>query len=373
VKARWRGIAEALLAKIEEGVYQTGSRLPTSSQLAQQEGVSLVTAHKALEELQRLGVVTRAGRRGTTVAPRQKAKAGRIALIFDQIDFVRMFPRNELLAAIHLGAGDHDNLLICDSRSSVERETELLQRMAQETDGIICWPTGDDAAAPTIASLVSRGVPLVLLDRIPGGVRADAVLTDSVSATREAAEYLIDRGHRRVGLFTFDKPKISTVVERCGTFEQFMAEHGIVSTDLVRRLPASLEVEDRAHFAQVFNDALFALLNGPSRATAVFCVQDVLGVAALKYAEEAGLSVPEDLEVVTFNDWPTHWLVHPWQAHRIAVQPGDMGQVAISRLRAQIAGEAGELRTHYIPTVFIPADLLVNSAYDFSLHRPQEV
>jgi LacI family transcriptional regulator, galactose operon repressor len=372
-RVRWRDIADDMLARIEGGEFPVGSRLPTSSQLAKQSGVSLVTAHKVLEELQRVGIVTRAGRRGTTVADRQKKKTGRIALIFDQIDFALNFPRPELLDAIHAGLGENYNLVICDAKASVHREIELLNQMAQESDGILCWPTGNELAAPAIAGLVARGTPLVLLDRIPGNVAADVVLTDSVSATRQAAEYLIGRGHRRIGLLTFDKPQLSTVLERCGTFEGIMAEHGITSPDLVRRLPASLEVEDRAHFAQVFDDALFALLHGPSPATAVFCVQDLLGAAVLRYAEASELRIPEDLEIVTFNDWPAHWLRRPWDAHRIAVQPRDMGKAAISRLLAQISGEAGDLGPHHIPTVFVPADSIVGAGYDLHLDRPLEI
>jgi DNA-binding LacI/PurR family transcriptional regulator len=152
-----------------------------------------------------------------------------------------------------------------------------------------------------------------------------------------------------------------------------LAEHAIESPELVRKLPPSLEVQDRDHLPQVLHDALFALLNGPAPATALFCVQDLLGLAALKYAEEMDLKVPDDLEIVTFNDWPPHWLGRPWQAHRIAVQPADMGQAAIARLMAQIHGTAGDLAKHHIPTVFIPADSLVGSTYDLNLDRPREV
>lgn len=363
-RVRWREIADDLLSKIDSGQYPVGSRLPTSTQLAEQSGVSIVTAHRALEELQRVGFVSRAGRRGTTVVRRERRRAGRIAFVVDQVDFALNFPRPELLAAIHAGLGTDYNLVICDSKASVHREIELLNRMAEESDGILCWPTGDDLAAGTMSDLVAKGTPLVLLDRIPASVAADVVLTDSASATRQAAEFLIQRGHKRIGLLTFDKPQITTVVERCGTFERIMVEYGIASPDLVRMLPASLEVEDRAHFCQVFDDALFALLNGPSPATAILCVQDLLGVAVLKYAENAEVKIPEDLEIVTFNDWPPHWLGRPWQAHRIAVQPSDMGRVAIERLMAQIAGQAGDLGVHHIPTIFIPADSLVESAFD---------
>jgi DNA-binding LacI/PurR family transcriptional regulator len=85
------------------------------------------------------------------------------------------------------------------------------------------------------------------------------------------------------------------------------------------------------------------------------------------------LRLPEDLEIVTFNDWPPHWLGRPWLAHRIAVQPADMGRKAISRLLEQMEGAGGPLQTHHIPTRFIPADALVDSAFGFDTQRPQEV
>lgn len=371
--ARWREISDGLLREIEEGVYKVGDRLPTSSELAHQTGVSLLTAHKALEELQRAGVVSRAGRRGTTVTGRNRNATNRIAFIVDQIDFAQNFPRPEMLAGIHAGLGDDYNLVICDSKASVEREIRHLNHMAEEADGILCWPTGDSQASEVLSKLAKSGKPLVLLDRVPDGVHADAVLTDSVPATRKAAEFLIERGHKRVGLLTFDKPEVSTVVERCSTFEQIMEEHGILAPELVRRFPASLEVKDRAHFSQVVSDALFALLNRPNPVTAVLCVQDLLGVEVLKFGEEEGVRIPDDLELVTFNDWPANWLRKPWQAHRIAVQPGDMGKMAIARLQSQIAGDAGELGVHHIPTVFIPSDSLVTSIFDIHLDRPQEV
>jgi DNA-binding LacI/PurR family transcriptional regulator len=370
--ARWRDLVDGFLEQIEEGVYRKGDRLPTSQELSKQAGVSTVTAHKALEELQRMGLVSRAGRRGTIVTGRARQVRNRIALIVDQIDFAQNFPRPELLAGIHSGLGDM-NLTICDSKASAQREVDLLHRMSEEADGILCWPTGDERASEVLNRLVQKGFPLVLLDRIPEGVQAPSVLTDSVQATRSAAEFLIRKGHKRVALLTFDKPEISTVLERCGTFERILDEHGILDPKLVRRFPPSLEVKDRAHFSQVLRDALFTLLHRPNPVTAVFCVQDLLGAEVLKFGDEDGIRIPDDLEVVTFNDWPAAWLRKPWQAHRIAVRPMDMGRSAIASIHAQINGEPPVTMPIYIPTQFLPSDSLVTSIFDIHLDRPQEV
>jgi len=354
--SRWRAIAEKYRAEIESGRLPAGERIPSSTSLAELEDVSRLTAHRAVEELQRLGLVTRDGRRGTVVLPRKRATTGRIALILDQVDYEHSFPRPELLGGIHAGLGEDYSLVICDSKANPAREIELLNKMAEETDGILCWPTDDSRAASAINDLAARGVPLVLLDRVPRGAKAHAVVSDSVTATRQAMEFLLERGHRRIALLTFDKPDVTTVTERCGTFEAILDERELGAPDLIRRFPTSLEVSERAYFDQAVCDALFRLVRSPEPATAVLCVQDLFGVAALECAAAMDMKIPDELEVVTFNDWPPAWLRRPWQAHRIVVQPDEMGRAAIASLRTQIARKSGEPEVHRIHAKFIAAD-----------------
>lgn len=353
-KSRWHGIAERLRIEIESGRLAAGERLPTSDTLAATEGVSRLTAHRALEELQRLGLVKRDGRRGTIVTGRGKPSTRRIALVMDQIDFLYQFPRPELLGGIHEGLDDF-SLVICDAKASVEREIELLRAMADETDGILCWPTGDPRTTETFNELVDRGIPLVLLDRLPDGAIAEAVVSDSVGATRRAMEYLFGRGHERIALFTFSKPDVSTVVERTATFESMMAERGVPTTSLVRRFASSLEVAERELFPQAVADAMHAIVRNEQPATAILCVQDMVGMAVLDCAAEMGLAIPDDVEIATFNDWPPMWLHRPWQAHRIAFQPEEMGRVAIRRLRNQMEGVANGPQVHHIEAKFLAA------------------
>jgi DNA-binding LacI/PurR family transcriptional regulator len=361
--SRWREITDEVRSDIERGRYRAGDRLPSSDALAEIHNVSRLTAHKALEELQREGLVTRNGRNGTVVTNRERPKTGRIAFVVDQIDHFQNFPQPRLLAGIHSGLGN-DSLVLCDSKASTDREIDLLWKVAKETDGILCWPTDDSKAGEVMNELKARGVPLVLLDRIPENAQVPAVIADSVTPTRQSLEFLIGRGRERIALLTFDKPHASTVVERCGMFEAILREHDLFAPELVRRFPTSLEISDRAYLDQAVHDALFTLLNGPSPATAVFCVQDLLGYAVLASAEKMELKMPDDLEVVTFNDWPPHWLHHPWEAHRISIQPDEMGRAAIANLRDQMAGLAGGGQAIRIPAVFIDADRLLTPSFD---------
>ncbi len=57
--ARWKKIADAVGAEIESGQLRVGDRLPSESELAARWGVCRMTAHRAMQELQRQGRITR--------------------------------------------------------------------------------------------------------------------------------------------------------------------------------------------------------------------------------------------------------------------------------------------------------------------------
>ena len=356
-ETRWKEITERYRRDIESGKLGPGDRIPTDAALAALHGISRATAHKALHELQRLGLVIRQRRSGTVVAPREKSSTGRIALVLDQVALHRDFPRSDLIGGLHEGLGEGYSLLWCDSKLSVDREIDFLQRMAREADGIVCWPTGDRKTSAVLNDLSARGIPLVLLDRVPEGVRANAVTSDSVGATRQALEFLMERGHKRIALFSFDKPHVSTVVERVESYEKVFAEHSLSTAGLVRLLSPDLEFTNVGRFVQSVYDALFTLRHGPEPITAVFCVQDMFAAAILDCAQSMGLCIPEDLEVASYNDWPSMMVQRPWHIHRITTEASQVGQAAAELLRSLIeGGPADPPCVKRIGARFIPAE-----------------
>jgi GntR family transcriptional regulator, arabinose operon transcriptional repressor len=357
-KSRWREIAEQLQADIVKGVYKPGDRLPSSEAAATTYGVSRLTTHKAIEELQRKGLVERNGRAGTVVKDLTRKNTRRIAFVVDQIDFEYSFPQPRLLAGIHQGLETDYDLVICDAKADADREIELLRRMAKECDGILCWPMDNSAAGPVMNELMALGTHIVQIDRIAEGSKAPSVVVESTRSTREATNFLIKRGHKRIGLLTFNKPKVSTIVERCAAFESSLAEHGLDSNQ-VRYFPAEIELSDRPFLNQVICDALFVLTHGPNPVTAVFCAQDLIGSAVLATLGNLELPDPQKFEIVTFNDWPTQWFVNPWNAHRISVNPLDLGATAISLLRDLIAGLSPDPIHAQVEASFVDADRLL--------------
>lgn len=355
-KSRWREIAEELQSEIVSGRYKAGDRLPSSDAAATVFGVNRLTAHKAIEELQRLGLVERRGRSGTIVRDLTQKKTQRIAFVIDQIDFAYSFPQPRLLAGIHSRLGTDYDLLICDAKADPEREASLLRRMSKDCDGILCWPMDNSIAGPVMNELIDLGTPIVQLDRVAEGSKAPSVLVENINSTRKATNFLIDRGHKRIGLLTFNKPNVTTIRERCDSFEATLAERGL-DWRLVRRFPAEIELSERASLDQVIADAVFAMTRGPNAVTALFCAQDLIGSAVLATLGQLDLPDPRNFDIVIFNDWPTEWLVKPWNAHRILVNPHEMGAKAVDLLRDLISGIRPDQIHAQVATSFTDATL----------------
>jgi LacI family transcriptional regulator len=132
-------------------------------------------------------------------------------------------------------------------------------------------------------------VPSVLLDR-EIGLECDAVRTDHAAGMEQAVSYLLDLGHRRIGLITAGT-EILPGRERVRGFTQAFTKRGLTCpTDLIRAQSLS------ADFG--FRETL-DLLRGPDRPTALVAGGNQLLVGVLRAIEQQGVSIPRDLSLVT--------------------------------------------------------------------------
>ncbi len=354
--ARWKEITEALEREIVQGTRMPGERVPTEEEIASIHGVSRVTAHRALRELQTRGLVIRQRRWGTIVAERSNVKTKRIGLIFDVIDPANSFPQPGLLRGIQAGITDEFSVVLCDSQNDPAREAEHLQKASEECDGIVLLPTSAKQNTALLQGIVKRQIPLVLLDRVPEGVKAPVVLSDNYAISRAAIDHLTEKGHRQIGFFSFHKPTVSTVHDRFRAYEDALKVAGkSPSEDLTRFFAAELEHAHDRRFGQSVKDAMYRMLAGPKAATAIFCVQDMFVPEVLEACAEIGKRVPEDIEITCFNDLPPMVLRKPWAIHRIVPRVFEIGSAAGEELIRQMAGHPAGSQVIQVHADFHPA------------------
>jgi DNA-binding LacI/PurR family transcriptional regulator len=352
----WKLIAAEVVRRIDSGELAAGARLPSGDEIAEEWGVSRHTAHRAIEELQRVGMVIRQRRWGTVVASRQQPKVGRVGFLVDHFAQDYGFPSGDLIRGLQDALGEDYQLLIAESKSDADTEIRQIRRLHDQVDGLILYPTCHPRSTPAIQRLIESQVPMVVLDRIPEGVVPDAVVSDNEGATLEAIRTMAERGHRRIGFFSFNKPDFSTVRERHAGYRRALAEVGVEDASELTRW-FSRELEDNPQgFVQSTYDALFTLMNHRDPVTALFCVQDSVAASVLQVFDQMRLSTSERLEIATFNDWPPMMLRTPWCTHRIVQRSYEIGRSAAEMLLDRMTGRRAEPTTVRVSADFFIAD-----------------
>jgi LacI family transcriptional regulator len=127
------------------------------------------------------------------------------------------------------------------------------------------------------------------------------VASNDREAVREATAYLVAQGHRLIGLVQGPEGFRSAAERRLG-FEDALGNAGI-------RLPRSLIAEGNYTFESGIA-AANRLLDLSPRPTAIFASNDEMAAGVVHAARQRGISVPEDLSVIGFDD--TAIAAHIW-------------------------------------------------------------
>jgi LacI family transcriptional regulator len=207
------------------------------------------------------------------------------------------------------------------------------------TDGliIIAPVLGSDM----ISELSALGLPLVLVSGPAGIGNVTMVNMDNVRAGEMAAQHLFDLGHRHIGFVSSgDEDTIADARDRSDGFLGRLAALGApVPGDLIA--PGSFNPHDGY-------DAALQILNRPDPPTAIFAANDYSAMGTLRAAASLGISVPESLSVLGFDDVPEARTTTP-PLTTIRNPSVAMGKQAADLLIAQIAGEPAAPKIHLYP------------------------
>ena len=182
------------------------------------------------------------------------------------------------------------NTVVANTQDRPELQRSRLDLMlSRGVDGLIVGDSRSDSNL--ISHLEGCGVPYVLVARrMP---RQLSVTTDDLLGGRLAAEHLLSLGHKRVGVVAGD-PHASTGAERTLGFRRTYEQAGYPLTDDYV-VPSGFDVASGRSAGE-------RLLTLPRRPTAIFAASDLVAVGVLGAMRDLGLSAPEDVAVVGFND-----------------------------------------------------------------------
>lgn len=253
--------------------------------------------------------------------------------------------------------------LLANTDESVVKERAAIRAFVRHrVDGIVVSPA-DAGDVDHLLAVRKHGIPVVLLDRDPPEMPGDRVIVDGTGAAEEAVSRLLAMGHR-VGIIAELSGEREWQVASASPSDQ-------VDTRSLTSSGARLYGYLRAHWragspvepslivrtgTYTSESALLAtrgLLASPvdARPTALFTVDNVMSLGAYEAILESGLSVPDDLSIIAFDDVEWMRLVKP-RIVAVAQPAAEMGRMAAELLQRRIRDGGEDYVRQIVPVTF---------------------
>lgn len=300
------------------------------TEIAQAAGVSLATVSKVWNG--RDDVSDRTRRRVEELfrergyhGRAQRTESGVIDVVFAEIDCDW---EGEYIRGLETGAFDAGVRVTVSSleRGGIARR-QLLQRLrAGHTDGVIL--ASGTVTAPLLSALTRMNVPVAAIDSVTWRPDLPVVDAANFAGARAATAHLLALGHRRIGLIA----GLDELVCSRARLDGFLAAHDEAG------VPPDPELIEHGDFNTPSGVAAGGrLLDRHHPPTAIFAMNDGMAFGVYRAARQRGLSVPDQLSLVGFDDLPAaRWMSPPLTTVRQPLR--EMGALAVRTVLGQAEG-----------------------------------
>lgn len=187
------------------------------------------------------------------------------------------------------------NVIVCLSDESFDKEVLNLEMLASgSTDGFIMSLSKETQLKKDfhhIEEAISQGMPVVLFDRVTNDVFCDKVIIDDQLAAYDAVNFFIEKKYKKIALITTVDYVSVGKLRTEGYYKSFKDHQLNVDENLI------LKIEDIEHCQDPIQDLI-----ENNEIDAIFAVNELFAVTAIKIALKLGKRVPEDISVIGFTD-----------------------------------------------------------------------
>ncbi|HEU5053547.1 MAG TPA: LacI family DNA-binding transcriptional regulator [Hanamia sp.] len=196
------------------------------------------------------------------------------------------------------------SVLIGQSHDEVEQEKQIINAMKnQRVDGLIISISKHTHDYDHLMKMGRYNIPVVFFDRVPDLPDVHKVSSDISSGTKQAIEFLIKNGHKRIGV-------INGPEEMKSSTERTKAYFDVLKKKRIKIDPSLVISTDLTQ--QKTYEVMKQLLQLKRRPTAIVTINDYVALDAIQYARKAKLKINKDICFVSYANLPiTNYLEFP--------------------------------------------------------------
>ncbi len=331
-----------LKKRINSGEFDNGKLLPTEKSLQEEFRVSRITVKQAYNKLCEEGLITRVAGKGTVLSNKNAVKNKNNLIGVVLCDFDSTFGER-LIKSIEENAQQSGySIILKRSHDNHNTESYVLNELMQiGVKGIIIQNCHGNFTK-NLLELSIYDFPLVSVDRYAKGLHIPSVTSNNFSASTNATETLLKKGHKQI-LFASSNPEsTSTLTERTDGFKQAHINYGIslspnsFITDLKSPITKSRAdiAADIAKLKKHLQENTVTAIVAAERFVAELCAEAV---------RANGRSFPHNCEMICF-DCENAFLSQGNYTH-ILQNEEEMGRVCVEQLLKKINGEEADMQS----------------------------
>lgn len=294
--------------------------------------VKPATRKKVLDVIERLEYRPNAVARG--LASKKTTTVGVIIPDISNIFYAELARGIEDIATMY-----KYNIILSNSDQNKNKELHLLNTMlGKQVDGIVFM--GANITDDHVAEFKRSPAPVVLAGSVERTNEVPSVNIDYRQAAFDAVSELIEKGHKKIAFVVGPMHHVINKEHKLEGYKAALEEANLpFDENLV------IEGDDTYDTGIEAWDKLGSLDQQP---TAIYASNDEMALGVMHGAQDAGLSIPNDLEVITSDNTRLSLMVRP-QLTTIAQPLYDLGAVAMRLLTKLMNKEEVEEQTVILP------------------------
>ena len=317
---------------ITTGKIEPGAMVGTEFAFSQEWGLARNTVRKGIAQLVEEGLLERRPGKGLFVRlPHTPTKI--VQLVVPNLAWSHMV--KIVRGAQEEGRKCGVQIQVYDAHGQMDLDLEVIRQLPQgSSDGAIIASLHHRQFSEVLFELKSARYPFVLVDQRLHDLEVPTVEGDNYGGGYTVGKKLAEQGHRRVAFLAPLKLQISN--DRLSGFRDAMLDSGVLFD---RSLVIDLGGEgltDWLNDKAAGSEQLVAdVLSSPNPPTAIFDGSGDIAPYIYRAARQAGLRIPEDISIVTFDDSPFNVTLEP-EVSRLRHCWTEMGESALQLLLLQM-------------------------------------